>query len=85
MQSSAQLQSQKQEHNAPIARFNAGTIQVAVWENTSKDGNSFKSISIQKQYKVGDEWKSTNSFNVNELPKAILAMQKAYEQLTLRE
>ncbi len=70
---------------SPIAKFNVGNISVAVWQNESREGNAFKSITIQKNYKIGDEWKSTNSLNVNELPKAVLALQKAYEHLSLKE
>lgn len=69
----------------PESKFNAGSIQIAVWDNESKEGNTFQSISIQKRYKVGEEWKTTNSLNVNEIPKAILALQKAYEHLVLKE
>ena len=69
----------------PIARFKAGAIQVAVWENDGKDGKQFKTISLDKRYKAGDDWKSTKSFGINDLPKAILALQKAFEFVSLKE
>ena len=74
----------------PIMKFAAGGVQVAVWENegTSKDGTirSFNSISIDRRYKdKNDEWKSTNSLKLNDIPKAILALQKAYEYLALKD
>ena len=75
----------KMKHNGPKAKFNAGAVQVAVWENEGKEGTLFETVTIDKRYKAGDEWKSTNSFKVNELPKAILALQKAYEHLALKE
>jgi len=71
--------------NAPKAKFNVGAVSVAVWENEGKEGTSFNTISIDKRYKDGEEWKSTNSMKVNELPKAILALQKAYEYVSLKE
>lgn len=71
--------------NAPIAKFSVGNISVAVWENESKEGNPFNTVSLQRSYKVGEEWKSSNSLNVGDLPKAILALQKAYEHLSLKE
>ena len=74
----------KMKHKGPKAKFNAGAVQVAVWENEGKEGTLFETVTIDKRYKVGDEWKSTNSFKVNELPKAILALQKAYEHLALK-
>ena len=71
--------------NAPIAKYSVGNISVAVWENESKEGNSFNTVSLQRSYKVGEEWKSSTSLNVNDLPKASLALQKAYEHLSLKE
>lgn len=74
----------------PIKKFSAGGIQVAVWQNEGKgrDGEitAFNSVSIDRRYKdKNDEWKSTNSLKQNDIPKAILALQKAYEYLSLKE
>lgn len=80
-----ELHKVKKMSETPESKFNTGSIQVAVWDNESKEGNAFQSISIQKRYKVGEEWKTTNSLNINEIPKAILALQKAYEHLVLKE
>jgi len=73
------------DSKAPVARFNAGAIQVAIWENEGKEGVPFNSVSIQKRYKDGEQWKSTNSMKMNDVPKAIVALQKAYEHLALKE
>ncbi|MCR4335326.1 MAG: hypothetical protein NUV57_02195 [archaeon] len=73
------------ENKTPIAKFQAGNVSVSVWENDAKEGRHFKSVSIQKNYKIGEQWKSTNSLNINEIPKAILALQKAYEHLALKD
>ncbi|HZX20346.1 MAG TPA: hypothetical protein VFF13_05010 [archaeon] len=73
------------ESKPPIAKFSAGSIQVSVWQNETKEGNVFHNVSLQKNYKVGEQWKSTNSMKLNEIPKAILALQKAYEHLALKE
>lgn len=70
----------------PIKKFSAGGVQVAIWENKSKEGRQFSTVSIDRRYKdTDDEWKSTNSLKMNDLPKAILALQKAYEYLALKE
>ncbi len=70
----------------PVKKFGAGGIQVAIWENQGKEGNQFYTVSIDRRYKdKNDEWKSSNSLKVNDLPKAILALQKAYEYLALKE
>mgnify|MGYP001590282022 FL=1 len=42
------------------------------------------SISIQRRYTDNGEWKSTNSMNANDLPRAILVLGKAYDYLMSR-
>jgi len=72
--------------NVPVKKFQAGGVQVAVWENDGKEGKKFKSVSFQKSYKdSNDEWKHTSSLNANDLPKAIVALQKAFEWIVLKE
>lgn len=70
----------------PVKKFSAGGVQVAVWENEGKNGKQFYSVSIDRRYKdSNDQWKSTNSLKAADLPKAILALNKAYEYLTLKD
>lgn len=69
---------------APVKRFGAGGITASVWENAGKNG-SYYTVSLQKRYLQGTEWKNSSSLRVNDLPKAILALQKAFEFLSLRE
>ena len=73
----------------PQKRFKAGSCEAAIFESEIvKDGNtvSVKKIAIQKRYKTqDDEWKSTYSLDINDIPKMKLALSKANEYLTLRE
>ena len=73
----------------PEKRFKCGGCEAAVFENEINRGGTtgkIKKVSFQKRYKSPDgEWKSTNSLDINELPKAILALSKAYEYLVLGE
>ena len=70
----------------PVKKFSAGAIQVAVWENEGKEGTQFYSVSMDRRYKdKNDEWKSTSSLKAADLPKAVLALNKAYEYLTLKD
>jgi len=69
----------------PVHKFAVGGIQVAIWENEAKSGRVFNTISIERRYKVGEEWKSTNSLRTSDLPKASLALQKAFEYISLKE
>ena len=71
--------------NSPVKKFGVGGIQVAVWENKGKEGNGYYSVSFERRYKdKGGEWKSTTSLKANDLPKAILALEKAYEFIALK-
>ncbi len=71
--------------SSPIKKFSAGGIQVAIWENEGKEGRVFHSVSFDRRYKDKEEWKSTNSLKTNDIPKAIIALQKSYEYLVLKE
>ena len=73
----------------PEKRFKWGGCEAAVFENEIKMGGKtgkIKKVSFQKRYKSLDgEWKSTNSLDINDIPKAILALSKAYEYLVIGE
>ncbi len=77
------------ENNKPEIKFRAGPVSATVWKNTGiKDGQKtqFTTVSIERGYKDKDgSWKSTTSMRVNDLPKAALALTKAYEYIVLKE
>ena len=76
--------------NLPEKKFRAGAISATVWLNKGHkaDGEEteYRSISIERNYtnKEG-KWHSTNSLRVNDLPKANVVLQKAYEFLVFKE
>ena len=71
----------------PEKKFRAGQIVASVWKNDRKEGQDYDtfSVSVMKNYKKDEEWKTTSNFNVNDLPKVALVCQKAYEFLVLKE
>jgi hypothetical protein len=77
--------------NKPEKKFSTGAISATVWKNngtSKKDGSQveFRTIQLDRRYKDKDgSWKSTNSLRVNDLPKATLVLNKAYEYLVIRE
>ena len=77
--------------NAPEKRFSTGAISATVWKNTGKSKKTgeeveFRTINLQRAYKdKNDEWQHTSSLRVNDLPKAALVLNKAYEYLVLRD
>ena len=71
----------------PLKSFKCGCCDAAIFENElQRDGApvKVKKVAFQKSYKSSDgEWKTTSSLDINDLPKAILALSKAYEFLML--
>lgn len=66
--------------NAPEFKQKVGGITASVWSNKTAKG-TFQSVSLNKSYKSGDTWETTTSLNPNDIPKAILALQKVQEYL----
>lgn len=76
--------------NMPEQKYSTGAISATIWKNTgqSKTGETveFNTITLQRRYKDKEgTWKSTNSLRINDLPKASLVLEKAYEHLVLKE
>ena len=69
----------------PVKKVKIGGIEVAVWENKSEKGNKFYNTTLERSYKVGEEWKKTTSLRDSDLPRAILALQEAYHFVSLKE
>jgi hypothetical protein len=73
----------------PEISFKCGSCETAVFENKiTKDGKkiTMKKIAFQKRYKSSKgDWKTTYSLDTNDIPKAILALSKAYEYLILSD
>ena len=79
-----------ESRNVPEKKFSTGVITATVWQNQGKGRNgesvAYRTVSLQRRYKdKNGVWQSANSFRVNDLPKASLVLQKAYEYLVLRE
>ena len=64
-----------------------GTVSGSSLFYSAKNENGGKtsfSVSLQRNYKDRNgEWKTTHSFRQNDLPKALLALQKAFEHIAL--
>ena len=74
----------------PEKRFKCGRCEVSIFENTrtTKDGKTVntRKASFQVRYKDADgEWKSTQSLDINDIPKARLALDEAYRYLVLKK
>lgn len=75
--------------NKPEKVFKVGAVRASVFVNTiSRNGRtvSLPKVVLEVRYKdKSGQWQGTNSLSVNEIPKAILALQKAFEYITERK
>ena len=70
----------------PMAKFKAGQVSAALWENkiNSGDGNEVTVLkaSLQRRYKdKSGNWQSSGSFSRNEIPLAIYCLQKSFKKI----
>mgnify|MGYP006297724397 FL=1 len=76
--------------NTPEKKFRAAPVTATIWVNEvkTKDGDvrSFRTISLERSYKDKEgNWHNTGSMRVNDLPKAVLVLNKAYEYISVKE
>jgi hypothetical protein len=69
----------------PETVFKVGAVRASIFKNIlQKNGQSIPlpKVVIEVRYKdKTGQWQGTNSLSINDLPKAILALQKAFEYL----
>jgi hypothetical protein len=70
----------------PVAKFRAGQVSAAIWENEIQARNggtaTMLKATVQRRYKGADgTWKSTTSFSRNEIPLAVYCLQKSFEHI----
>lgn len=80
----AEVKKNMEMKNVP-EHIRVGGVDVTIWSNNG-GGRTFQTVTLQRNYKDREgKWAKANSFRANDIPKAILALQKAYENLTVRE
>ncbi len=87
---STKIETENISGNIPEKKFSTGGLTATIWENQgkSKTGEevSYKTVSFQRRYMdKNGEWQSTSTLRTNDLPKASLVLQKAYEYLVMKE
>ncbi len=69
--------------NKPKATYRVGSAKVTVWEN-EREGEYGKFIAkdfkVEKIYKKGEKWKTTDSFNLTGLLQLRAAIDKAINE-----
>ncbi|HLD89058.1 MAG TPA: hypothetical protein VI894_02525 [Candidatus Nanoarchaeia archaeon] len=71
----------------PEKKFRAGPISATIWKNfQANNEGSYFNITLERSYKDKQGiWQHTNSLRLNDLPKAMLLAQKAYEYIVFKE
>ena len=70
----------------PVAKFTAGRVSAAIWENDvmTRSGQKVTMLkaTIERRYRDKDgQWKSSGSFSRNEIPLAVYCLQKSFEHM----
>ena len=72
----------------PVKKFKAGGVEASIWENEfvgrNGDAGVAHSVKLERRYKdKNGEWQGTGSLKEADIPKAVLALNKAYEWIVL--
>lgn len=62
--------------NSPVARVKIGGVSAAIFRNEGEKG-AFHTATIERSYKDGDDWKTTNSFGTKDLAALSAVSQEA--------
>ena len=72
----------------PEKKFEAGAIVATVWKNQGNiqgKTTEYSTVSLERRYYKDGKWLNASSMRANDLPKAALVLQKAYEYLTFKK
>lgn len=71
--------------NKPVFKAEIWPVKAVVWRNETKDGKSiFYTVTLERTYKEGDEYKSTGNLNRDDLLSAAKALDAVHSWI-LRE
>ena len=77
--------------NRPIKKFRSGNIETAIWSNEKEFNGGvieFKNVFFNRRYKKKEEdiWgREVINFRRGDIPKILLVLQKAQEELLLNQ
>jgi hypothetical protein len=75
--------------NQPEKKIRSGAISATIWQNEQETPTgkvAYKTVSFERTYKdKAGQWQNTNKLRANDIPRAVLVLNKAYEHLALGE
>ena len=74
----------------PEKHIRYGAVRVSIWHDTRKrpDGSEFETRSVtlgRADKDQNNKWQNTSSMREADIPKAILALSKAFEYMTRKD
>ena len=69
-------------------QFRIGLVSTSVFANEVQADNGkrhIRNVNLQRRYREGDEWKSSTSFGLGDLPNAIRVLQLAQDYVEGKE
>ena len=63
--------------NKPVHEIRLGRIKAAIWENQTEE-RIRHSVTVQRRYQDGEEWKTSESFGRDDLPLVCKALDQAH-------
>jgi len=81
---SASARDNGRQANPPVGKLTAGGVRLAVWANDGPKGGTYYTVSLERTFRRKDgDWDSSTSLRINDIPKAIAILQKAYDRLVV--
>jgi len=74
--------------SVPVKKIQCGSIQASVWSNSTEYNNTLVekfTVKIQKGYKKDNEWKNTQVFTIEDLPKVSIVAIEVYKYIRLKQ
>ncbi|TWT61652.1 hypothetical protein [Rubinisphaera italica] len=71
-------------NKTPEKTFRIGLVSASVFINeVDRDGGTrqIRNVNLQRRYRDGDNWKSSSSFGLADLPNALRALQLAMQHV----
>ena len=69
----------------PIHRISLGRIRAAIWSNQNGDGSEWFSVTINRRYQEGGEWKDATNYSRDDLPLLRQIADMAHARLCQRD
>ena len=77
------------ENKKPSIKYRAGTVTATVWKNENKEGKTFFSVDIVRNYTTEEndtvKWHKSSSFNTKDLADVMIVTRKVQEYIRLKE